>query len=83
MRLILALGGKFMIWRVNMKFDLVRLKVPVCFLVMTLAALAVVVIMSRGEVEATDSDTTHIVQQSVVDGEEMNSLIAEEELLVY
>lgn len=60
-----------------MKIDLVRFKVPVCFLIMTLAALAVLVIMGSGELEAIDGETTDNVQivaeeeMNVVDGDEL------------
>lgn len=59
-----------------MRIDFVRLKTPVCFLVMTLVALAVIVIMSKGEVDVTDSDSTNNVQ-FVNEGEEMNVAIEE------
>lgn len=65
-----------------MKIDFVRFKVPVCFLVMTLAALAVVIIMSSGEAEATNSYTTTDNVQSVTEGEEMSSAF-EGELLFF
>jgi len=61
-----------------MKFDFARLKVPVCFLVMVLAALAVVVIMGNSEIADVSGDRSDIVQQSALGEEDMEFQMEED-----